>query len=93
MGGHKEREATIARAAGKQSVRQRCPKCKKLRAKWFRANAFHEGRQPWERIEEGKSRVCHICVARHRGEPIPVMHGSPPKQKKVRWSRQQPPQP
>lgn len=62
MGGHKPRKATQARADDKRSVRQRCPRCKKLRARWLRANAWNAERQAWERIEPGKSKVCHICV-------------------------------
>lgn len=62
MGGHKERMATIARATGKRSVRQRCPNCKKLRKRWFRGNHYDPGYTKWHRIEVGKSKVCHVCV-------------------------------
>jgi hypothetical protein len=71
----------------RQSTHQRCPKCKCVRARWFRANAYN-GQAKWERIEEGKSKVCHICVARHRGLPLP---GANLKVKKIKPPREQPP--
>lgn len=79
------------RPDGRERSSQRCPKCKKLRKRWILANAMHSGRQLWERIEEGKSKVCHICVARHRGEPIGVVHGGPPEPKKAKPPKRQPP--
>jgi hypothetical protein len=82
------RGAAVARAAGTESTHQRCPKCKQLRRRWFLANHMYPGRKLWERIEEGKSKVCHICVARHQGLPLP---GANLKTKKVKPPREQPP--
>lgn len=57
-------------------VRKRCPKCKKVRAYRFGANHWPEERQMWERLEPDGPVVCHICVARTKGEPLPMVHGS-----------------
>lgn len=77
--GSRLRRGTVQKLAGARSDHERCPKCKKLRQRWLRANAHHPDRKSWERIEEGKSKVCHICVARHRGEALPLVHGAEPR--------------
>lgn len=62
--GHKERGAKLAREVGKRSQHQRCPNCKKLRRKWFRANAYDPGRRAWGRLTTGGSKVCWLCIER-----------------------------
>jgi len=86
--GPRFRGAALARAEDTESTHQRCPKCKQLRRRYFIANHMDPGRKLWERIEEGKSKVCHICVARHHGLPLP---GANLKAKKVKPPREQPP--
>lgn len=56
------RTATTKRADGTRSCKQRCPRCKKLRVKWFRANAWYPARRKWQRRAEGL--VCPLCIAR-----------------------------
>ncbi len=57
-----QRLAEKQRKAGKRSRYQRCPKCKKLRIKWVRANAHHPGRAQWQKIDNVL--VCFLCVKR-----------------------------
>ncbi len=50
-------------------ARKRCPRCKKVRAKWFGPNHLWEKkrRAMWQRVD-GKL-VCHICCERLGLEP------------------------
>jgi hypothetical protein len=46
---------------------RRCPQCKKLRKRWFRANEWYPSRIRWQKLEENGPTVCHICVCRAKG--------------------------
>lgn len=49
---------------GSGIARKRCPKCKKVRAKWFGANYLSTGkpRAMWQHLEG--QLVCHLCAER-----------------------------
>jgi hypothetical protein len=56
------RLGTAKRKLGIRSTHQRCPRCKKIRMKFGRANWYHEGRKRWQKRTEGL--VCHVCIER-----------------------------
>jgi hypothetical protein len=49
---------------GASIARKRCPRCKKVRAKWFGANYVWVGghRAMWQHFEG--QLVCHVCAER-----------------------------
>ena len=51
-----------AHSWGSSIARKRCPRCKKVRAKWFGANYTFKPRAMWQRFEG--QLVCHICADR-----------------------------
>ena len=57
-----------------RSTHQRCPLCKHIRTKWFRANAWYPERKPWGHLYPGSPLICHICIERHsnRGEQMSI---------------------
>lgn len=57
-----KRVGAYKRTQGIRSCKQRCPRCKKLRVKWFRANAWYPSRKKWQRRSEGL--ICPLCIAR-----------------------------
>lgn len=59
-----ERQASVNRAAGIRSRYQRCPRCKKLRMKWMKANHWWGNRKNWAKDKNGVL-TCFICVERH----------------------------
>ena len=58
------RVGKLKREAGIRSRHQRCPGCGKLRHKWLRANAWHEGRKQWVLDPSIGKKVCHLCGER-----------------------------
>ena len=60
----RSRVGSIKRKLGVRSTHQRCPRCKKIRMKWGRANWYGNGmgRKRWQKRAEGL--VCHVCIER-----------------------------
>ena len=57
-------------------ARKRCPRCKKVRAKWFGGNYLGGApREMWQK-HEGQL-ICHICAERLGLEPKIVLDPSP----------------
>lgn len=59
-------------------ARKRCPRCKKVRAKWFGPNYLWrtKPRAMWQRVEE--KLVCHICCERFGLKPKFAPAGAAP---------------
>jgi hypothetical protein len=47
---------------GSSIARKRCPKCKKVRAKWFGGNHVFKPRAMWQHLDG--QLVCHLCAER-----------------------------